>query len=70
MKFNERVIIATHYHIYCLNRAGDDPVGGYEDINQLFTELAKSDPKLKEMLNEEFNSVFYPDEYEQGTGTH
>lgn len=45
-------------------------MGGYEDINQLFKDLAKSDPKLKEMLNEEFNSVFYPDEDEQGTGTH
>lgn len=68
MKFKERVLVATHYHIYCLNRANGDPVGGYEDINQLFKDLAKSDPKLKKMLNEEFNSVFYPDEDEQRTG--
>ena len=56
--------MATHYHIYCLNRANGDPVGGYEDIRQLFEDLAESDPKLKEMLENEFNSVFYPDEYE------
>lgn len=35
MTFNERVIIATHYHIYCLNRAGGDPVGGYEEAGSL-----------------------------------
>ena len=63
------MIIATHYQIYCLNRAGGDPVGGYEDINQLFKDLTKSDPKLKEMLSEEFNSVFNPNEDEQRTGT-
>ena len=64
MTFKERVTVATHYHIYCLNRANGDPVGGYEDIRQLFEDLAESDPKLKEMLENEFNSVFHPDEYE------
>ena len=63
MNFKERVTVATHYHIYCLNRANGDPV----DIRQLFEDLAESDPKLKEMLENEFNSVFYPDEYEQET---
>ena len=58
MNFKERITIATHYHIYCLNRANGDPVGGYEDINALFKDLASSDPKLKEMLDEEFESVF------------
>ncbi len=58
MTFKERVIIATHYHIYCLNRANCDPVGGYEDINQLFKDLSASDSELKQMLDEEFESVF------------
>ncbi len=58
MTFRERVTIATHYHIYCVNRANGDPVGGYEDINYLFKDLADSDPRLKEMLEEEYESVF------------
>lgn len=61
MTFNERVTIAMHYHQYCLNRANFDPVGGFEDVGDLFKELAASDPKLKEMLDEEFESVFNQD---------
>ncbi len=58
MTFNERVTIAMHYHLYCLNRANFDPVGGFEDVGDLFKELAASDPKLKEMLDDEYNSIF------------
>ena len=62
MTLKERIIIASHYHQYCLNRVNGDPVGGYEDINQLFRDLKKLDPKLKEMLETEFDSVFSEDE--------
>lgn len=58
MTSKDREIISFHYHKYCENRANGDPVGGYEDINSLFKDLANSDPKLKEMLEEEFESVF------------
>lgn len=58
MTFKERVTIAVHYHYYCLNRANCDPVGGFEDINQMFKDLAADDERLKEMLEEEYESVF------------
>lgn len=58
MTLKERLIIASHYYQYCLNRANGDPVGGYEDINYLFRDLTKLDPKLKEMLETEYDSVF------------
>lgn len=62
MTFKERITIAAHYHFYCLNRANCDPVGGFEDVNQLFRDLAVDDPKLKEMLEEEYDSIFSDDE--------
>lgn len=58
MTFKERITIATHYHYYCLNMAKADPVGGFEDINNLFKDLASDDPRLKEMLDEEFTKIF------------
>lgn len=61
MTFNERVTIAMHYHQYCLNRANCDPVGGFEDVGDLFKKLAASDHKLKEMLDDEYNSIFNED---------
>lgn len=64
MTFKERVTIAAHYHLYCLNRAAGDPVGGYEDIGELFKDLAASDPKLKEMLDHEYDSIFNEEYYD------
>ena len=58
MNSNDRVTIATHYHIYCQNRANGDPVGGFEDIRELFRDLAASDPKLKELFDETEAEVF------------
>lgn len=62
MTFKERITITAHYHIYCLNRVNCDPVGGYEDVAKLFRDLAADDPKLKEMLDEEYNSIFHNDD--------
>lgn len=54
----EREIIAYHYKRYCENRANGDPVGGYEDIRQLFIDLANDDIKLAEEFKEIETEVF------------
>ena len=64
MTFKERITILVHYRFYCLNRANFDPVGGLEDVGQLFKDLAENDPKLKEMFDEEYNSIFSDDRNE------
>lgn len=62
MNFKDRITITAHYHFYCLNRANGDPVGGFEDLDALFKDLASADPKLKEMLDEEFFKIFSDDD--------
>lgn len=54
---NQRECIAFHYKAYLENRYNFDPVGGFEDVRDLFIDLAGSDPKLKEMLDEVYEEL-------------
>lgn len=58
MNNRERDIIAYHYKKYCENRVNSDPVGGYEDVRQLFRDLADDDSKLAEQYEEIENEIF------------
>lgn len=58
MNNSERQTIAFHYKVYCQNRASGDPVGGYEDMKDLFSDLAKGDSKLAEEFKEIESDVF------------
>lgn len=52
MNNTQRGIICYHYKEYLQNRVNGDPVGGFEDIKTLFSGLAETDQKLKEVLDE------------------
>lgn len=41
MNKSDRETIAFHYKVYCKNRANGDPVGGYEDMQELLRTLQK-----------------------------
>lgn len=64
MNNRERDIIAYHYKKYCENRANGDPVGGYEDVRQLFIDLADDDSKLASQYEEIENEVFNNEKYD------
>lgn len=58
MNNRERDIITYHYKRYCENRVNGDPVGGYEDVRQLFIDLANNDSKLATQYEEIENEIF------------
>ncbi|MBD5357341.1 MAG: hypothetical protein HDR88_10110 [Bacteroides sp.] len=58
MNKTEREKIAYHYKVYCHNRANGDPVGGYEDMRDLFKDLANGDAKLAEEFKEIESEIF------------
>lgn len=58
MNNRERDIIIYHYKRYCENRVNGDPVGGYEDVRQLFIDLANNDSKLATQYEEIENEIF------------
>lgn len=58
MNNTDRATIAYHYARYCKNRANGDPVGGFEDINELFSDLRKEDKSLKEVFKEIEEEIF------------
>lgn len=59
MNKSDRETIAFHYKVYCKNRANGDPVGDYEDMQDLFKDFVKVDALLakefKEIEDETFN---------------
>ncbi len=54
---NQREFLIYHYKVYLTNRYNNDPVGGFEDMSDLFKDLADSDPKLKEMMDEMYEQL-------------
>lgn len=54
---NQREFLIYHYKVYLTNRYKNDPVGGFEDMSDLFKDLADSDPKLKEMMDEMYEQL-------------
>ena len=58
MNNTDRATIAYHYRRYCANRANGDPVGGFEDIKELFTDLRGDDERLRDVFEEIEKDIF------------
>lgn len=57
MNTKQREIIIDAYEQYILNGMRGNPVGGYTDIADLFTQLRETDPKLDKEMEDRYNEI-------------
>ncbi len=58
MNKTQREIIAIAYKEWLVNNKNCDPVGGFMDVKDMFSQLSETDPKLAKELQETYNEVF------------
>lgn len=57
MNKRQREIIVDAYEGYIRNGMRCDPVGGFGDLGDMFTELQKTDEKLKSEMQERYDEI-------------